>query len=75
MKCEKCGFIPNPGDQVCINCGTKLSVINVVVPEVEKIKIEDNKKHNIIFIILLALGIIMVIIVLFLIIKFLVLKG
>ena len=37
MKCEKCGFTPNPGDTVCINCGNKLNVENAVMPGIESI--------------------------------------
>lgn len=75
MRCEKCGFEPNPGDQVCINCGAKLSVINAIVPEIEEIKNnEDTNKDNKKLIIMTSLGIIALIIIVFLIIKFLVLK-
>ena len=45
MKCDKCGFIPNPGDQVCINCGAKLSTVNAYVPEIEK-TLEPNPKKE-----------------------------
>ena len=26
MKCDNCGFQANPGDQICLNCGSKLSL-------------------------------------------------
>ena len=61
MKCEKCGFIPNPGDQICINCGAKLSLTNADVPEIEEIK-EPVKKNNKKYIIGIILGIIVAII-------------
>ena len=34
MKCEKCGATPNPGDQVCMNCGANLSFENAIVPTI-----------------------------------------
>ena len=66
MKCEKCGFIPNPGDQVCINCGAKLSVKNAVMQGLETVEVEkENKKSNknIIF---LIIGIVFILIIIFL---------
>ena len=71
MKCEKCGFVPNPGDQVCINCGAKLSVINAVVPDVEETlekkpeKTSDNKK----LIIGTILGVVVFVIAVFVVVK------
>jgi uncharacterized membrane protein YvbJ len=75
MRCEKCGYVPNPGDQICINCGAKLSLDNAIVPEVEIQTQEENIKDNKKFIIIISLGILALIIVVFLIIKFFVLKG
>lgn len=61
MKCDKCGYDVNPGDRICLNCGAKLSNNNAVMPEVEKVNIEEKKdKKN--FIILIVLGVIIVII-------------
>ena len=75
MKCDKCGFIPNPGDQICINCGAKLSTINAVVTEIgEEVKLEEKKDNKKLIFIIIG-GIIILIIIIFLIIKFLVLKG
>ncbi len=74
MKCDKCGFVPNPGDQICMNCGAKLSLLNAVLPDVEEVKIE-TKKNNKKIIIISVIGIVALIIIIFLIIKFLVLKG
>lgn len=74
MKCEQCGFIPNPGDQVCINCGAKLSIKNAVMPGVETINIEKNMNNNKKIIPLLVSIIIVLSIIIFVIVKFLVLK-
>ena len=73
MKCEKCGFIPNPGDQVCMNCGAKLSLLNAVVPEVEEVRVEE-KKDNKKVIIFTVIGVLVLIVIIFLIVKFLILK-
>ena len=74
MKCEKCGFVPNPGDQICINCGAKLSLKNAVIPEVEKVEFESEKKDYKKLILVVSGIIILAIILIVLIIKFLVLK-
>ncbi len=75
MKCERCGFIPNPGDQICMICGAKLSVKNAVMPGLEKVSIEKNSKSkNTKLIILLVGGIILLAVIVFVIIKFLILK-
>ena len=75
MKCEKCGYTPNPGDQICINCGAKLSISSTLIPEVDIPKEEEkpkkDKKHLIL--IFTILGIIISIIVIFIVIKYLVL--
>ncbi len=60
MKCEKCGATPNPGDQVCINCGAKLSLDNAVVSRVESIPVEEKKSRKPLYIIG---GIILVIVI------------
>lgn len=51
MKCENCGFTPNPGDQVCINCGAKLKVATIQsINDIEKLsyvpekEVKSNKK-------------------------------
>lgn len=72
MKCEKCGFTPNPGDQICMKCGSKLSFKNAVMPGLEEIELgttKNNKPKIGIYI----TGILFVIIIIFVII-FLVLK-
>lgn len=46
MKCEKCGFTPNPGDTICINCGAKLSDVNAIVSGLEKIQMSDDKNSE-----------------------------
>ena len=74
MKCEKCGYAVNPGDQICINCGAKLSLNNLIMPEVENIPIESEKKDNKKIIIITIGAIVIAIVIIFLIIKFLVLK-
>lgn len=74
MKCEKCGFIPNPGDQICIKCGAKLSLVNAVMPEIEEVSIEQEKRVNKKFIIGVIAGIVILILIVFLIIKLIVLK-
>lgn len=75
MKCKNCGFEVNPGDQICMNCGAKLSVENTVLPEVEKIpKPTKNCKNNIPTIILITIVILIIIIAVFLIIKYWVLE-
>lgn len=74
MKCDKCGFVPNPGDQICINCGAKLSLQNVVIPEVEKVEVPVEKKYNKKLIIIISSASVLAIILIFLIIKFLILK-
>ena len=74
MKCDKCGFVPNPGDQICINCGAKLSLKNVVIPEVEKVEAEEEKKDYKKLVLIVSGIIILAIILIVLIIKFLVLK-
>lgn len=46
MKCDKCGFNVNVGDQICINCGQKLSVKNAIIPEIDKVQTEVvNKRY------------------------------
>lgn len=76
MKCEKCGFVPNPGDQVCINCGAKLSVINAVVPDVEEITAKTVEKtgNNRKLIMVTIFGVVVLIIAVFVVIKIFVLK-
>ena len=63
MKCDKCGFNTNPGDQICINCGAKLNLNNYspeIVQKTEEIVKKDNKKVLIISIISVILGILFV---------------
>ena len=50
MKCDNCGYKVNPGDQICINCGAKLSLNNTYMPEVGENypKEENNKKFLIV---------------------------
>ena len=73
MKCDKCGYTPNPGDQICLNCGAKLSLNNAILPEVEEIKTEE-KKSNKKIITIAIISIIIAIILIFLIIKLFILK-
>ncbi len=75
MKCDNCGFTPNPGDQICINCGAKLSIINAVVPEVDVIESKNDTKNNKKIIIISIIGVLLFIIVVFIIIRIFVLKG
>lgn len=76
MKCDKCGFTPNIGDQICMNCGAKLSIENSSMPGVDAFKNtyqKTEKKKNIKIITLTILGIIIFTIITFLIIKYIVL--
>lgn len=63
MKCNKCGFIPNPGDQICMNCGAKLSADNAIVPGVETIEEKENitQKNNKKIIVAILIGLIVLI--------------
>lgn len=80
MKCDKCGFETNPGDQICINCGSKLSLNNIsndVYKHVDSVKKEestskngDNKK----IIIFTSIGILATALVVFVVLKFIVLR-
>lgn len=72
MKCDKCGFTPNLGDQVCMNCGAKLSSDNALILGVDAFKLEEEKvkKNNILIVIFTVLGIIIISIIIFLVIKF-----
>ena len=72
MKCDKCGFKPNPGDQICMNCGAKLSLVNVVVPEVEKVEVEPVRNTKKI-VIISVVGVLLLIILVFVIVRFLIL--
>lgn len=75
MKCEKCGFEPFEGDQVCINCGAKLSINVVNNNDIKDNKViieENNKNKRAIYITIGA--IIVLIIVVFLVINFLIIK-
>ncbi len=61
MKCDKCGATTNPGDQICINCGAKLSIENMIMPEVEKVNNIPNKKEiskETLYIVIAVLGVI-----------------
>ncbi len=60
MKCDKCGATPNPGDQVCINCGAKLSLDNAIVRNVESVPAQTKKSHKSLY---LIGGIILVIVI------------
>ena len=70
MKCENCGFMANPGDQVCMNCGAKLSLY----ASEENSSLKNNKKNNSLFVLLLVGGIILAIVLVVLFIKFVILK-
>lgn len=80
MKCDKCGFETNPGDQICINCGSKLSLNNIsndVYKHVDSVKKEestsksgDNKK----IIIFTSIAILATALVVFVVLKFIVLR-
>ncbi len=60
MKCANCGFTPNPGDQICMNCGAKLSLYT---PEEIKPEVVETKKKDQKFLIFLIGGIILGIII------------
>ncbi len=71
MKCDKCGFEVNPGDQICINCGSKLSEVNMVYPNLEtekkSKKIKNVKKRNtILFYILSVILLLIILLIIFL---------
>lgn len=46
MKCDKCGFIANEGDRVCINCGAELRVQGDNGLSLKKIEYNDKTKKN-----------------------------
>lgn len=75
MKCDKCGFTPNPGDQICMNCGAKLSSDNATILGVDAFRSdkEKEKKNNMMILIFTILGIIILAIIIFLVIKYVVL--
>lgn len=71
MKCEKCGFECNPGDQICINCGNKLPLTNIAtVAEIENMNsaissntvVEEKKTGNkkVLFIVLICVGLLLI---------------
>ena len=75
MKCSKCGGEIYPGDQICMHCGAKLSIDNVVSSVVEEVINETKpKKANKWFVLLIILGVLILIIIIVLVIKFLVLR-
>ncbi len=66
MKCDKCGYVTHPGDQVCINCGAKLSLAHSIIPEdnlgirkKEEEKTLNEKDYR--FLIVCILGVVIVI--------------
>ena len=70
MKCDKCGFNINPGDQVCMNCGAKLSLY--VEPENSSLKNDKKSKYKYLALIIggiLLIVFFVVILVIFLIIR------
>lgn len=78
MKCEKCGFQTNPGDQICINCGAELGINNILIPEVDytftnlenkKTEKESSKKFITTCIIGVIIFIIVIISIIFVVIK------
>lgn len=73
MKCDNCGFDTNPGDQICINCGAKLSVANQMMPKVEENPTKEEKKQYNKAFIYTIIGIVVSIIIIFLIIKYVIL--
>lgn len=75
MKCDNCGFITNPGDQKCIKCGAKIDPMNVVMPGIEKIDLKTGKNKNTKLIFIIVGSIILLALIVFLVIKFLILKG
>ncbi|MDE6285274.1 MAG: hypothetical protein K2M17_05965 [Bacilli bacterium] len=75
MKCENCGYVVNPGDQVCIHCGAKLSVANAIMPEVGETVSTNAKNSNRRIFVWTLLGIVVLVVIVFVIIKFVVLKG
>ena len=76
MKCDKCGFTPNIGDQVCMNCGAKLSSSNASMPGVEAFKIKEeniNKSNKSLIVVFTVIGIIIISVIIFLVIKYVIL--
>lgn len=74
MKCDNCGFIPNPGDTICMKCGARLSSKNAIVPGLEKIEETYKKSNNTKLIVGIILGIVLLALIVFVVIKFLILK-
>lgn len=75
MKCDKCGYDVYPGDQICMNCGAKLSLNNSVIPELHDLVTpkSDKSKKNIYIIIGTLVGILLLIFLVFIFVKFIVL--
>ena len=73
MKCDKCGYQVNPGDQVCINCGAPLSSENAIIPEVDGVYMTKSEKKNRTWLIFVILGVILFIVIVFLLVRFFVL--
>ncbi len=62
MKCEHCGYITHPGDQVCINCGENLSLLHSMMPGIDEQKKQEKKletKKNVRFL-FISIGIVLV---------------
>lgn len=77
MKCEKCGHATNPGDQICINCGSELSLQNLYIPKIDQLtplkedeeKKTVQKKKNIVYIVAITIILIVFILTIFTFIK------
>ncbi len=69
MKCDKCGFNINPGDQVCMNCGAKLSLY--LKPESPE-PLENEKKSNSKYLALIIGGVLLFIFLVVLLVIFLI---
>ena len=74
MKCDKCGYKVNPGDQVCINCGAPLSQLNAIIQEVDGVYKPVEEKTSKKWVLFIILGVLLFIVVVFLIVYFFVLR-
>lgn len=62
MKCDKCGNPVNAGDQVCMNCGARLSTSNAIYKELEHLEKKETKKNKSILFLILGIVFILAII-------------
>lgn len=72
MKCDKCGFSTNLGDQICINCGATLSLDHALSKVDQRMSIPEeksSKKIRIFSILGVLLGVLIAFLIVFLVMK------